>query len=39
MKAPRFTGWFGKLRLLNQPQRLRVLDALHPQPASSRSSR
>ena len=30
MKAPRFTGWFGKLRLLNQPQRLRVLDALHP---------
>ena len=30
MKAPRFTGWFSKLHLLNQPQRLRVIDALHP---------
>ena len=30
MKAPRFTNWFANLRLLNQPQRLQVLDALHP---------
>jgi transposase-like protein len=30
MKAPRFTAWFAKLGLLNGPQRLRVLDALHP---------
>jgi transposase-like protein/IS1 family transposase len=30
MKAPRFAAWFAKLGLLNQPQRSRVLDALHP---------
>jgi transposase-like protein len=30
MKAPRFTTWFAKLGLLNGPQRVGVLDALHP---------
>jgi len=30
MKAPRFTQWFAALPALNQPQRLRVLDALRP---------
>ena len=30
MKAPRFTKWFAALPTLNQPQRLRVLDALRP---------
>jgi len=30
MKAPRFTKWFAALPALNQPQRLKVLDALHP---------
>jgi len=30
MKAPRFTKWFAALPALNQPQRLRVLDALKP---------
>ena len=30
MKAPRFTKWFAALPALNQPQRLRVLDALRP---------
>ena len=30
MKAPRFTKWFAALSALNQPQRLRVLDALRP---------
>jgi transposase-like protein len=30
MKAPRFSTWFAKLGLLNGPQRLQVLDALHP---------
>jgi len=30
MKAPRFTKWFAALPALNQPQRLKVLDALRP---------
>ena len=30
MRAPRFNNWVAKLPLLNVPQRLRVLDALHP---------
>ena len=30
MKAPRFAKLFAQLPLLNQPQRLQVLDALHP---------
>ena len=30
MKTPRFTKWFAALPALNQPQRLRVLDALRP---------
>ncbi|WP_312510890.1 IS1595 family transposase [Massilia sp.] len=30
MKAPRFAKFFAQLPLLNQPQRLQVLDALHP---------
>jgi transposase-like protein len=30
MKAPRFKKWFASLPALNQPQRLRVLDALRP---------
>ena len=30
MKAPRFTKWFSALPALNQPQRLKVLDALRP---------
>ena len=30
MKAPRFIKWFAVLPALNQPQRLRVLDALRP---------
>ena len=30
MRAPRFTKWFAALPALNQPQRLRVLDALRP---------
>jgi transposase-like protein len=30
MKAPRFATWFAKLPLLNGPQRMQVLDVLHP---------
>ena len=30
MKAPRFKKWFASLPALNQPQRLRVLEALRP---------
>jgi len=30
VKAPRFAKFFAQLPLLNQPQRLQVLDALHP---------
>lgn len=30
MKAPKFSRLFAQLALLNQPQRLQVLAALHP---------
>ncbi|SFD99590.1 hypothetical protein SAMN05216204_15416, partial [Massilia yuzhufengensis] len=30
MRSPRFKKWFAALPVLNQPQRLQVIDALRP---------